>query len=221
MRFTAWVLQHKPAIAPGTKGLYSNGGYTIAAAMAERVTGSAWEDLVSLQVLDPLGIHAVYAWPAEADRSQTWGHTETKNGLKAQDPSKRDEQFPAFLLPAGGMAMSMSDYGRFLQEHLRGLQGKEGQFLSVETVHKLHSSAIKDKYAMGWGISPVNGVISSSHTGSAGSFYVVVVLQPDRDVAVAVVANSDGKRSQASVTRVLKALLVLSAPSAQQDSHPQ
>jgi len=207
MKFSAWVLQHKPAMAPGKKGSYSNAGFVIAAAMAERVTGSSWEELVTTQVLEPLGIHAVFAWPATGDRSQPWGHSETKKGLGVQDPANEKEQLPPFLLPAGGMAMSMSDYGKFLQEHLRGLEGKKGTWLSIETIRKLHSSSKMDKYALGWGISPVDGVPSSSHTGSAGSFYAVVVLQPSRDVAVAVVTNSDGTRSETSAKKVLKALL--------------
>ncbi len=207
IKFSAWVLQHKPALAPGKKGSYSNAGFVIAAAMAERVTGSSWEELVTAHVLEPLGIHAVYAWPATGDRGQPWGHSETKKGLKAQDPADELEQLPPFLLPAGGMAMSMGDYGKFLQEHLRGLEGKKSSFLSVETIRKLHSSSMMDKYALGWGIAPVDGVPSSSHTGSAGSFYAVVVLQPGRDVAVAVVTNSDGVRSETSAKKVLKALL--------------
>ena len=40
--FTAWVLRGKPVEPPGTKAIYSNGGYTIVAAIAERVTGESW-----------------------------------------------------------------------------------------------------------------------------------------------------------------------------------
>src|SRR5262245_55779342 len=38
--FSAWALRSKPA-GPVGKGLYSNGGYAIAAAMAERLTGQS------------------------------------------------------------------------------------------------------------------------------------------------------------------------------------
>jgi CubicO group peptidase (beta-lactamase class C family) len=53
--FAAWVLRGKPA-GPIGQGLYSNGGYTIAAAIAERVTGRSWASLVRARVFEPLGI---------------------------------------------------------------------------------------------------------------------------------------------------------------------
>src|SRR6185295_6270801 len=40
--FTAWVLGNKPA-GPVGKSIYSNGGYTIAGAVAERIAGESWE----------------------------------------------------------------------------------------------------------------------------------------------------------------------------------
>ena len=48
------VIAEKPAHPPGKKYAYSNVGYTIAAAMAEKVTGATWEDLVKREVFEPL-----------------------------------------------------------------------------------------------------------------------------------------------------------------------
>ena len=206
-KFAQWVLQHEPAVAPGTKGLYSNAGYAIAAAMAERATGSTWEALIVAQVLNPLGIHAVFEWPATSDENQPWGHVETKKDFKPQNPSDKDEQLPPFLLPAGGIAMSMHDYGIFLQEHLKGLEGRPGKLLSVETIKRLNTAPMHDKFALGWGVQQVNGVPSSVHSGSDGTFYAVVALQPSRDTAIAVVANSGGDRSGAGSSAALKELL--------------
>lgn len=40
------VLKTKPAYEPGTKTMYLNYGYVIAGAMAEKVTGKSWEELM-------------------------------------------------------------------------------------------------------------------------------------------------------------------------------
>ena len=48
------LLATKPASPPGEKFAYSNVGYTIAGAMAEKVTGLTWEDLVKREVFEPL-----------------------------------------------------------------------------------------------------------------------------------------------------------------------
>jgi D-alanyl-D-alanine carboxypeptidase len=215
MKFAEWVLRHEPVVAPGTKGVYSNADYAIAAAMAERVTGSSWEMLMASQVFEPLGIHAIFEWPAQSDSNQPWGHMETKKGLQPQNPTKRDERLPPFLLPAGGIAMSMSDYGKFLQEHLKGLEGKPGKLLSATTVKRLHTSPLQDKFALGWGIQLVDGVPSSVHNGSAGTFYAVVAVQPSRDTAIAVVANSGGDRAGTGCAATLKALLLVPYGAAQ------
>ncbi len=207
LKFAEWVLKHEPAVAPGTKAVYSNAGYAIAAAMAERVTGSTWEDLIVSQVVNPLGIHAIFEWPATSDKNQPWGHVETKKSLRPQNPADKDEQLPPFLLPAGGMAMSIGDYGVFLQEHLKGLEGKPTRLLSVETIKRLHTAPMHDKFALGWGLQQMNGVLSSVHAGSDGTFYAVVALQPSRDTAIAVVANSGGDRSGTGSSAALKALL--------------
>ena len=48
------MLAEKPANPPGEKYAYSNVGYTIAGAMAEKATGATWEDLVKREVFEPL-----------------------------------------------------------------------------------------------------------------------------------------------------------------------
>ena len=48
------VIADKPAHPPGEKYVYSNVGYTIAGAMAEKATGATWEDLVKREVFEPL-----------------------------------------------------------------------------------------------------------------------------------------------------------------------
>jgi CubicO group peptidase (beta-lactamase class C family) len=212
LKFAQWVLQHEPAVAPGTTPSYSNAGYTIAAAMAERAAGSSWETLMVGQVLEPLGIHAVFEWPATSDKDQPWGHVETKGRTRPQNPQDKDAQFPVFLRPAGGMAMSVDDYGVFLQEHLKALEGKPGRLLSLETMKHLHAAPMHDKWALGWGITNLDDVQSLVHTGSDGTFHAVVALQPSRDTAVAVVANSGGDRTGSGCSVALRALIAQYAP---------
>ncbi len=217
-RFAALVLKHKPAVPPGTKGLYSNAGFAIAAAMAERRTGSSWEDLVTSQVLEPLGMHAIFGFPLSASRNQPWGHFETDRGFIALPGGVVQMPIP-YMLPAGGMAMTLGDYVRFLQMNLKGLRGEDSAFLSAKTIQRLHSSTMQDQYALGWEVSQIDGVPSSTHDGSDGSFYAVVALQPSRDVGVAVALNSSGVRSAKAARASLRALMNEWASAPQKISH--
>lgn len=204
-RFAASVLKAAPAVAPGTKGLYSNAGIVIAAAMAERKTGLSWEKLVTAQVLEPLGMHAVFEFPLAADQNEPWGHVETSTGFIAVRGGAAE--LPPYMLPAGGMATTLADYGRFLQMHLKGMRGESTSFLSAVTIQRLHTASHDDQYALGWEVSRIGGVPSSVHNGSAGSFYAIVALQPSRDEGVVVVLNSSGERSWDAADTVLNGLL--------------
>ena len=207
--FTAWVLRGKPAGIIGKKGMYSNGGYTVAAAIAEHLTGQSWERLVRARVFEPLGLHGTFAWSDSADANQPWGHYETKDGARPVDPRNPGQRVPPIIWPAGSVELSLSDYARFLQTHLRGLQDRNTPLLKVGTIRRLHSSPVfpPDRFGMGWGLQDFEGARSSVHVGSAGTFYAITILQPTRDLGVAVFANAGGERAATAATEAAKALI--------------
>ena len=59
------VIATKPANPPGEKFAYSNVGYTIAGTMAEKATGTTWEDLVKREVFEPLKLTGAGVRPAQ------------------------------------------------------------------------------------------------------------------------------------------------------------
>jgi CubicO group peptidase (beta-lactamase class C family) len=168
--------------------LYSNTGYAVAAAMAEAATGESYESMLQTRLFQPLGVRAGYGWPAKEDPCQPWGHWRgrVRRRLIPQDPNGC-YQLEAHLAPAGDVHLSVGDYARFLQLHLRGLHGRDG-LLQAETVRQLHTPV--GEYALGWGVWEQNGIKVSGHEGSAGSFYAAAVVVPECDVAVAVFANA-------------------------------
>jgi CubicO group peptidase (beta-lactamase class C family) len=105
------------------------------------------------------------------------------------------------------MAVTLGDYARFLQMNLSGLEGKGGKFLPAKTIQRLHSSTMHDEYALGWGLTEIDGVVSSTHAGSAGSFYALAALQPSRDEGTAIVLNSGGDRSSGAADELSEVLL--------------
>ena len=103
------------------------------------------------------------------------------------DPDAPDSAFPAFLTPIGHVSMSVRDYARFIQFHLRALRG-QSKLLREETFAELHRA--RGDYSLGWAFGPLNGVPSITHQGSAGTFDALVVLQPQRDRAVITLVNA-------------------------------
>jgi len=209
--FTAWVLRGRPAGPVGVsgKGLYSNGGYTIAGAIAERITGESWETLVGARVFKPLGLTGTFAWSDSPDVNQPWGHYETRRGVKPVDPRDAGERLPSIIWPAGSVELSLGDYAQFLQVNLRGLEGRDTPVLKAATIKHLHTSPVSppDKYGLGWGLQDFDGAPASVHVGSAGAFYAITIVQPTRDLGVAVFANAGGQRAAAAATDAAKALI--------------
>lgn len=192
--FARWLLQERgPVNEPGTRFSYSNAGYSIAAAMAEAVTGQSWEEMLQEYLFGPLGMEAVAGkgWPALQDPSQPWGHYVKDGEIVPQHPDG-DYQLEPFLAPAGDVSTSISAYGRFLQMNLRGLQGGES-FLPSESLWRLHNDG-RPGYGMGWGVTTMRSMeelgLFSTHGGSAGTFIMVAGISHARDRAVAVATNS-------------------------------
>jgi len=202
------VLRNKPA-GPVGKGLYSNGGYAVAGAVAERITGESWESLVQARIFKPLGLSGSFAWSDAPDLDQPWGHRETRRGTKPVDPRDGDERLPPIIWSGGSVELSLDDYARFLQLNLQGLEGRDTPLLKSATIKHIHTSPLSppDKYGLGWGLQDFDGVPASVHNGSAGTFFAVTIIEPTRDLGVAVFANAGGERGTKASTDAVKALI--------------
>jgi CubicO group peptidase (beta-lactamase class C family) len=144
-------------------------------------------------------------------------------------PTQRRAAFTAWVLrgkPAGpigakglysmiggsrspGSRVSLDDYARFLQINLRGLQGRDTPILKSATIKHLDTSPVSppDNFALGWGVQDFEGAPASVHVGSAGAFYVVTIIQPSRDLGVAVFTNAGGERATDAAKEAVKALI--------------
>jgi CubicO group peptidase (beta-lactamase class C family) len=194
--FAERVLTEPPRFEPGTRREYSNAGAAIAGAMAERIGGRPYPQLVQELVFRPLGGDAAFGNPGLAAGPQPWGHMRTMSGMVTEiTPANPVYTTPLAIEPAGDASPSLPDYGRFLQLHLRGLRGRD-DVLKATTIQELHGRAVPNHsvrgLAMGWTIMPRNGIESHEHVGSFGAYVAYATIQPSRDVAVAVFTNLGG-----------------------------
>lgn len=187
-----------PLFDPGTDTAYSNGGYAIATTMLEDSAGASWETLLQDWLATPLGIELGVGWP-ELD-----GHYERDGEMVRHDRSD-GYALPPVLAPAGDVNAALGSYARFLQLHLRGLRGRP-ELISEESFRRLHTP-LRDNFALGWGIQPWEGATSSVHAGSAETFFAIAVVQPERDLAVAVVANAGGAAGQRAAVETARTLV--------------
>jgi CubicO group peptidase (beta-lactamase class C family) len=201
------VVQMPPASAPGTAYLYSNAGIAIAGHMAERATGKSWEDLMQAELFGPLGMRDVgFGAPGSAEKvDQPWGHhgptlTPVPPGPNADNP-------PA-IGPAGTAHASLADWAKYAAIHLRGSRGKTG-YLKPETFAHLQEKPKAGDYSFGWGHGErpwAKGHVLS-HSGSNNSWFCVVWLAPNRDVAYLACCNAGGAAAAAAADEAVQAVM--------------
>ena len=189
--FVQAILHHPPLETPGQRTLYSNAGYTVAACMAETVTGQSWEALMRDRVFRPLAMAtAGFGWPAAAPHpDQPWGHTwdATAQRLLPHAPDDVYRLGPC-LGPGGDVHCCIADLARFAREHAIGLQGRS-VLLSRETFARLHAPC--GAYSMGWNITDVAPIGRlSAHAGSAGTFFAQMVVCQASGMVFAVATNA-------------------------------
>jgi CubicO group peptidase (beta-lactamase class C family) len=202
-KFTEWLL-HRGASSPVGQYEYSNAGYGIAAAMAERCTGESYESLMRERLFKRIGMKSAgFGWPAQRLRNEPWGHREQGDQFIPHSP-KDKYQLPPIIAPAGDIHINITDFARFAQLHLAGLTGQP-RLLKTETFKKLHGPF--GDYSLGWNVIQVHGFPASFHSGSAGTFYGGVMIYAHKNVAVVIAINASGQKVDVARNKLFNLLL--------------
>jgi CubicO group peptidase (beta-lactamase class C family) len=199
------VLGAPPEAPPGSKFIYSNAGFSIAGAMAERVTGESWEALMKERLFEPLGMEtAGFGPPGKKGQDPApWGHRADGTPVSPDDPGADN---PAAIGPAGIVHCALGDWAKYVSLHLRfdgdgchrPPRGSEKvlALLGPLAFAKLHAvpEGAETRYAMGWAVEDRDWAEGRTltHNGSNTMWFVVAWLAPKRDFAVLVAANQGG-----------------------------
>lgn len=205
--FSKWLLKQNPARVGNKEGYeYSNAGYSIAAAMLEKVSGVAWEEAIINDVLLPIGCHATIGWPTDDNPDQPFGHHSSNpldSNLRAVT-ARNMFQMEDIIAPSGDLSMSIEAYSKFVQAHLQGLRGKDNA-LKASTYDYVHYG--RENYAMGWTRLLRNDVHISTHDGSAGTFYTHTSILKEKDLAIVIFVNASNIYATKAVYTLKKRLL--------------
>jgi len=189
---------------PGEGHEYSNGGYTIVAAMLEQVQGESWEALLRREVFAPSGMDGLVGWPRDSSPGQPAGHRLVSGRFEPHQLADGYRVQPE-IAPAGDVSTTPESYARFLQAHLAALSGLPS-WLPMAVARELHRPDAEG-YACGWGVQMFEGATTSVHAGSADTFLCLAAIQPSRDVAVGIMANAAGEQTHGALVGLLHELL--------------
>jgi len=197
----------QPASVPGSTYLYSNLGYVVAGAVAEKVTRQPWEDAIRERIFTPLGMKSVgfggvgtvgeldQPWPHMAD-----GRPASGNGPEVDNPH--------VMAAAGGVHCTLSDWCAFIVDQLKGSRGDRA-LLGADAYEALQSPAFGGNYAFGWVVTsrPWAGGKALSHAGSNTLNFANVWVAPVRDFAVVVCVNQGGDEAFRATDEAVGALV--------------
>ncbi len=196
-----------PAFAPGSSYLYSNLGFVIAGTVAEQAGKDSWEGLMRRYVFEPLRMRncGFGGVGTSGQLDQPWGHHDNGRPLDRNGPLVDN---PAAMGPAGTAHCTLTEWGNFIADQLRGARG-ETTLLKPDSYRKLHTPPFGGDYALGWALAKRDwaGGIAVHHNGSNTMNFSVAWLAPAQGYAVIAVTNQGGKRAEAGLDEASGALI--------------
>lgn len=201
LAFITAALKDEPVATPGSEFVYCNTGFLIAAVIAERSTGTDFEELMRREVFQPLEMTSVGFGPTPAN--QTLGHRGGKPVTTAMKTS--DDGVPMMYTAAGNLHMSLSDWARFCLDQLAGSQGR-GKLLTPASYQLMQTAQPNSPSGMDWGVQDSiagrQGPVLV-HGGSDGNWLAWAVLFPQAGTGALVVANATDDMGGDKATKIV------------------
>ena len=121
---------------------------------------------------------------------------------------------PELLRPAGSIRCTISDWGKFALQHLRGEAGRS-DYLSAETYRTLHTPPLGCGYALGWHVERPKWAEGRLlwHTGSDLFNFTRVYILPEKGYAVLVCSNQNsGKATKEAAVVLIELFSKMTSP---------
>jgi CubicO group peptidase (beta-lactamase class C family) len=170
----------------------SNADYILAGLMLERATKKPFKELVT-DFGKTVGIAFGFDYPNLLDTLQPWGHDINLKPLPPFDNYKLN-----WLLSAGNINVSLTDYIKFIQLQLKGLKGQT-KILSEQTFEKLIYGL--PTFSFGWfnNIDTVSNHHIAYNEGNAGAFITQVQIIKETGRAFIIFTNSASTKTSVAI----------------------
>jgi CubicO group peptidase (beta-lactamase class C family) len=175
------VTSKKPLFKPGSKSIYSNAGYYLAASMLEKATSKSWENLMVLHVFNPLGMTTAVP-TSDIDTPLT--------------------------MPAGGISCRMEDLAKFYLFHL-AFSEENPLGVSEVNYNTLHTKVKPYNFGMGFIITErpwANGTVYT-HLGLCNKFTTVFWLAPNKGFGIIASTPETDKSSEKRLDKAVSKLI--------------
>ncbi|SMG35812.1 CubicO group peptidase, beta-lactamase class C family [Marivirga sericea] len=179
--------------------IYSNMGYTVAGAVAEKVANKAWEDLIQNRIFEPLKMASSFT-----DLENARGSNNFSLGYGLHENEIHQVQFEEYhnYKPAGGIRSTSTDMAQWMLAWLNEGVVNRKQILPTSYVKKARKfynerggeyepSLFLTGYGLGWRVEAQNGDFKVYHGGNSSGFSTLVVTYPFRNLGITILSNQD------------------------------
>jgi len=192
-QYVTMILRQPPEAAPGTQYIYSNAGYTLLGAIAERVGKKPWEQLMRERLFVPINMTTAGFGPmGTPDRiDQPWQHVMADGEPNPVPPEPRNDNPPA-VAPSGQVHCSIGDWAKFIIALMK--ERSDGGLLERDTRRHLLTPQFGGNYAGGWQqVESGSGEgLTLQHDGSNTMNFALAVIIPNQKDAVLLALNRGG-----------------------------
>ena len=195
-----WVPER--VYAPGTMPAYSNYATALGGYIVERVSGEPFDKYIDNHILKPLDMkHSSFSQPLPKHLQPMV----SKGYITASDGKPQGYEY-INLAPAGSMASTGADMGKFMIAHLQKGAYGDKRILREDTAEQMHRTgqdSIKplNKMMLGFYETTANGHRGIAHGGDTRWFHSDLQLFPDDGIGIYVSTNSAGKDGSARLIR--------------------
>ncbi len=186
----------------GSTYQYSNINFGIAGLIVEKVSGQSYADYVTEHIFEPLNMrHSTLS----RDSALADGLSEGHYDMIGRPFTMERDMSPAGI-PSGGLIASAEDMSHYALAQLN--EGRYGDMtvLSAKGIEELHAPAIatspEANYAIGWNAGTVDGMPAVWHGGNLGNFSAFIILTPDLESGIVLLANASGYEQYDQIAQV-------------------
>jgi CubicO group peptidase (beta-lactamase class C family) len=186
---------------PGTRHLYSNGGYTLAAEIARRVSGKRFPDFCKERIFDPLNMAHTHFHLDNRLIVHDRAYSYSKNGSGYQA-----EPLNYANVGATSLFTTAPDLVRWL-DNFRDPKVGGPRAIARQQEQAILADGSKIDYALGVSIGNHRGLKTISHGGADAGYRSFVLWFPQQELGVAVLTGLASFDCPATAFKVADALL--------------
>ncbi|MGE4133199.1 MAG: serine hydrolase [Bdellovibrionales bacterium] len=193
----------QPTAGLREKTQYQNGMFMVAGYLAGQVAGTSWEDFVSREILQKIGMSSTLLSVNGIEKSLDYAVPHRYvNGEIQEIPFRNIDA----VAPAGAMNSSVEDMGRWLRLQLNEGELEGQRIISKATLAEIHKPQMLsdmlgfnkifpefglETYGMGWFVDQFYGKKLIHHGGGIDGFITFVGFMPELDLGIVAFANAE------------------------------